>query len=116
SLPSRLTLFMVMLTYRLVQLRYIKSWFILLLDANKHPSPDSGWGEAAVAALLGIRLGGSNYYQGQKSYRMEMGDPINSLHLAYIGESIKIMKRTVILFLSILVLGGITFEFTITWI
>jgi len=113
-LPARLTGLVMMLSPKKVSSK--KAWSIVLRDAKKHPSPNSGWGEAAVAALLGIRLGGINYYQGQKSYRMEMGDPINSLHLNHIAESIKIMKRTVTLFLVILILGGITFEFTIAWV
>src|SRR5699024_4740790 len=92
-LPARLTGLVMMLSPKKVSSK--KAWSIVLRDAKKHPSPNSGWGEAAVAALLGIRLGGINYYQGQKSYRMEMGDPINSLHLNHIAESIKIMKRTV---------------------
>lgn len=113
-LPARLTGLVMMLT---TKKRFSKkAWSILFRDAGNHPSPNSGWGEAAVAALLGIRLGGVNYYQGQTSYRTEMGDPINPLHLTHICESVNIMKRTVSLFLFILVLGGMIFEFTITWL
>ncbi|MFA1821985.1 adenosylcobinamide-phosphate synthase CbiB [Virgibacillus oceani] len=115
-LPSRLTGFIMMLGYRSGQISCKEAWYILFRDAKKHPSPNSGWGEAPVAVLLGVRLGGLNYYQGQESYRMEMGEPVNRLQLKHIAESIKIMQRTVNLFLVTLLIGGIIFDLTITWI
>ncbi|SDO24371.1 adenosylcobinamide-phosphate synthase CbiB [Alkalicoccus daliensis] len=46
---------------------------VTLRDAKKHPSPNSGWSEALIAGLLGVKLGGVNYYQGEVSNRAEMG-------------------------------------------
>ncbi|MCY7556757.1 cobalamin biosynthesis protein, partial [Paenibacillus macerans] len=43
-------------------------------DAPKHPSPNSGRPEAAVAGALGVRLGGKNSYRGVVSFRAYMGD------------------------------------------
>nr|WP_315988161.1 cobalamin biosynthesis protein [Desulforamulus aquiferis] len=39
----------------------------IINDAPKHPSPNSGIPEAAVAGSLGVQLGGTNYYQGELS-------------------------------------------------
>src|SRR5262249_32184662 len=36
-------------------------------DGRKHPSPNSAWGEAAVAGALGVQLGGMNTYGGVSS-------------------------------------------------
>jgi len=42
-------------------------------DAPSHPSPNSGIPEAVVAGLLGVRLGGWNWYDGQPSFRAYLG-------------------------------------------
>jgi adenosylcobinamide-phosphate synthase len=36
----------------------------VLEDSAKHASPNAGWSEAAAAWALGIRLGGTNFYDG----------------------------------------------------
>ncbi len=36
----------------------------VLQDSGKHASPNAGWSEAAAAWALGVRLGGTNYYDG----------------------------------------------------
>lgn len=36
----------------------------VLEDSGKHASPNAGWSEAAAAWALGVRLGGTNYYDG----------------------------------------------------
>jgi len=39
-------------------------WATVRRDAPAHPSPNAGIAEAAFAAALGVRLGGTNSYQG----------------------------------------------------
>ncbi|MFC0471931.1 adenosylcobinamide-phosphate synthase CbiB [Halalkalibacter kiskunsagensis] len=67
-------------------------------DARKHPSPNSGWSEAMVAGLLGIQLGGVNYYSGVKSIRATMGDPLRKLVRSDIEKSILYMHGGWIVF------------------
>lgn len=43
-------------------------------DAPAHPSPNSGWAEAAFAAALGLRLGGVNRYGDRVEARPTLGD------------------------------------------
>lgn len=43
-------------------------------DAGAHPSPNGGVIEAAVAAVLGVQLGGTNRYQGEVDQRGLLGD------------------------------------------
>jgi len=38
---------------------------VLLKDRRKHSSPNSAWPEAAAAGVLGLKLGGSDYYCGR---------------------------------------------------
>jgi adenosylcobinamide-phosphate synthase len=50
-------------------------------DGRKHPSPNSGWCEAAMAGALGVRLGGRSTYRGvpnEKPYLGDAGAPITS--------------------------------------
>ncbi len=46
-----------------------------LRDAKRHPSPNSGYLEAATAWQLNIELGGKNTYRGKVSERAKMGPP-----------------------------------------
>jgi adenosylcobinamide-phosphate synthase len=34
-------------------------------EAGGHASPNAGWGESAMAHVLGVRLGGANFYDGE---------------------------------------------------
>ncbi|HLL68649.1 MAG TPA: cobalamin biosynthesis protein [Micromonosporaceae bacterium] len=43
-------------------------------DGSRHPSPNAGQCEAAVAGALGVRLGGRNVYGGRAESRPELGD------------------------------------------
>lgn len=43
-------------------------------DAPSHPSPNAGIAEAAFAAALGVRLGGTNTYGDRVEHRPRLGD------------------------------------------
>ncbi|MGY0691988.1 adenosylcobinamide-phosphate synthase CbiB [Virgibacillus sp. FSP13] len=115
-IPARLTAFIMMVVKRPIHTTFQNAWSILFRDARKHNSPNSGWGEAAVASLLGIQLGGTNYYQGKKSASKVMGDVHVPLQPEHILQTITLMRRTVFLFLLCFMIGGITIELAITWI
>jgi adenosylcobinamide-phosphate synthase len=44
-----------------------------IADGRKHPSPNSGYSEAAFAGALGLRLGGTNAYAGRVEHRPLIG-------------------------------------------
>jgi len=51
------------------------AWRTWRRDARRHPSPNAGVIEAAFAGSLGIRLGGTNRYHGDRvEHRVVMGD------------------------------------------
>ncbi|SDM99878.1 adenosylcobinamide-phosphate synthase [Fictibacillus solisalsi] len=102
-LPARLTAFL-MVFNAMMKKRLTFAW--LKEQARHHPSPNSGWGEAAVAGLLGIRLGGTNYYKGQVSYRPFIGRAQNSLNPIHIEKTIVIMQQAVTWFTIILLAAG----------
>ena len=51
-----------------------RGWRIMLRDAAKHASPNSGWPEAAMAGALGVQLGGPASYDGVAHDRPTFGD------------------------------------------
>lgn len=79
-------------------------------DAKKHPSPNSGWLEAATAIQLGIELGGLNTYKGIASERARMGVPIYRLEAAHIRVAVIHMQTAAIWFFILFALGGILIE------
>jgi adenosylcobinamide-phosphate synthase len=48
-------------------------WTAVRRDAPAHPSPNAGVAEAAFAAALGVRLGGTNSYRGAVEERPMLG-------------------------------------------
>lgn len=67
------------------------AWKIACRDGHKHPSPNSGIPEAAMAGALGIQLGGSSFYSGIENNKPLLGDPINKSETLDITKSHKIM-------------------------
>lgn len=68
-------------------------------DADKHPSPNGGYAEAAVAGALHIRLGGMNSYFGKESFRAYMGEAMEELAPRHIMGTIRLMYTATVLFL-----------------
>lgn len=58
----------------LVCLAGMGGWWTMLRDARHHASPNGGWPEAAMAGVLGRRLGGPVSYDGQSAHRVWLGD------------------------------------------
>ncbi|WP_227394508.1 adenosylcobinamide-phosphate synthase CbiB [Jeotgalibacillus aurantiacus] len=114
-IPARVTGVMMMLVKRPVAGTTIDLLKQLPVEAKKHPSPNSGWGEAATALLLHIKLGGTNTYQGVISERPVIGQGSTPLNVRDIGQSITIMIRTAWLFLAVCWIGGVLFDLTFTW-
>ncbi len=73
------------------------AWKIFLRDGAKHPSPNSGRPEAAMAGALGVRLGGVNWYGGMPDARPTLGDPLNPLTPGHIGRALGLMATASIL-------------------
>ncbi|WP_338066958.1 adenosylcobinamide-phosphate synthase CbiB [Virgibacillus profundi] len=114
-IPSRLTAIMIMSGHKPACMSRKQGFRILFRDAKRHPSPNSGWLEAAIASLLGVQLGGVNYYKGIISNRQTMGEPILRLNEEHIIKTNSILTRTTILFLLFISMGGLLYELAGTW-
>ena len=71
-----------------------RCWRVGWRDGGKHPSPNSGIAEAAMAGALGVRLGGMNTYDGVKNMRPYLGDPLQPLESSCITEAVRVMYAT----------------------
>ncbi len=69
-------------------------WRIGWRDGGKHPSPNAGISEAAMAGALGVRLGGRNTYDGVEDVRPYIGDPVRPLDASCIPQAIHVMYAT----------------------
>ncbi|BCJ86631.1 adenosylcobinamide-phosphate synthase CbiB [Effusibacillus dendaii] len=90
-IPARIAGMLIILTAFLFGYSGQGAWRAIRRDAAKHPSPNSGIPEAAVAGALGVRLGGFNTYQGVETFRAYMGEPLQSLSRIHIRQVIRIL-------------------------
>ncbi|AGL01341.1 cobalamin biosynthesis protein CobD [Desulfoscipio gibsoniae DSM 7213] len=68
--------------------RAIRAW---RRDAARHPSPNSGIPESAMAGAIHVRLGGHNVYSGVASFRHYMGDPLEDLRPDHIARAVDML-------------------------
>lgn len=104
-IPARLTGPFVALAALLTGRRPWNCLKILARDRRKHESPNSGYGEAAFAGALGVRLGGRNYYDGLPADRPFIGETIVELAPTHIVKAVAIMFLTAGLFLAACIAG-----------
>ena len=93
-IPARLGLILFGLGTWIVGGEPGRCWRVGWRDGGKHPSPNSGIAEAAMAGALGVRLGGMNTYDGVKNTRPYLGDPLQPLESSCITEAVRVMYAT----------------------
>jgi adenosylcobinamide-phosphate synthase len=94
-LPCRLTV----ATLALLSGKPITVWQICQHDAVQDPSPNSGWSECIYAAILGVQLGGNNYYQGELRSKPLLGDPGKEIEVEMIDQALNLTQKVVWLWL-----------------
>lgn len=93
-IPARITGLLIIIAALMLRLNPLDAARAILRDSGKHPSPNSGIPEAGVAGALGVRLGGTNYYEGIPSVRPFMGRPLRVLGNEDIKHAIKFVYLT----------------------
>lgn len=72
-------------------------------DAPMHQSPNAGWPEAAMAAVLGLRFGGPRSYNGETVDLPYMGDGRDSITRDDIWQGLRVLSRAMwLLFFGLL--------------
>jgi adenosylcobinamide-phosphate synthase len=96
-LPCRL----MVITLSLLSLKPVNVWRICLRDAIKDPSPNSGWSECAYAAVLGVQMGGVNWYRGVAKEKPLLGDAIYPITSDSINKALQLTRYVFLLWLGL---------------
>jgi adenosylcobinamide-phosphate synthase len=73
-IPARVTALMLVCAAWTLHLNWRGAWRIARRDGAKHRSPNAGRPEAAMAGALGVRIGGTNFYCGERHDGQYLGD------------------------------------------
>ncbi len=92
--PARLTALLMPVAALLAGLSPLQCVRVFLRDRRRHPSPNGGQVEAAVAGALRVQLGGLNYYFGEPSSRPTMGEQHETLSARHILATNRLMAVT----------------------
>lgn len=99
-IPARITS-LLMIISSIGKYHIKKGVRITLRDRRNHKSPNAGYPESTVAGLLGIQLGGDNFYHGVLVEKPTIGDRRKKVNPNHIKDTINIMYRSEILLLLI---------------
>ena len=89
-IPARLTGLLIVVASWALRLDWRGAWHILWRDGSKHKSPNAGRPEAAMAGALSVRLGGTNYYDGELHAGQHLGDELNPLDSRALREAFRV--------------------------
>ncbi len=78
-IPARITALLFVWAAWTLHLDWRGAWRIMRRDGAKHRSPNAGRPEGAMAGALGVRVGGTNFYAGERHYGQYLGDVHNPL-------------------------------------
>jgi adenosylcobinamide-phosphate synthase len=96
-LPCRLTV----MTLALLSVKPLDVWRICRRDAIQDPSPNSGWSECAFAAVLGVQMGGTNWYRGVAKHKPLLGDAIYPITSKSIYKALQLTRYSFLLWLGL---------------
>ncbi|MBD2513941.1 cobalamin biosynthesis protein [Nostoc sp. FACHB-973] len=96
-LPCRLTV----ITLAVLSGKPMHVWRICRRDAITDPSPNSGWSECAYAAILGVQMGGKNWYRGVAKHKPLLGDAIYPITPNSIYNALQLTRYCFLLWLGI---------------
>ena len=107
-IPARVAAILLILGAGLMTLqrqRMYEGWRVFRRDGGMHPSPNSGRPEAAMAGVLGVRLGGTNFYDGIQHDRPILGSEGRAPETGDIPSAMTVMAMASVL--SVLLAVGI---------
>ncbi|MFC5604925.1 adenosylcobinamide-phosphate synthase CbiB [Sporosarcina koreensis] len=109
-IPARITGFLILVfTRNEGGIPFRKRFIGWSKDARNHPSPNSGFLEAATAWQLGFKLGGKSTYRGIESERPEIGPGLQPLTVSHIKSAIRQMQAASFAFWILMTIIGVIF-------
>lgn len=106
-LPCRLTV----ITLALISGKPLDVWQLCQRDAPLDPSPNSGWSECAYAAILGVQVGGTNWYRGVAKHKPLLGDDINPITPERIRQALQLTRYCFLIWLGIAIAFSLFLNF-----
>lgn len=100
-IPSRLGSIIMIIAGLLIGKDANRGMNIFKRDRLNHKSPNSGHPESVIAGLLGIQLGGTSYYFGEKVSKPTIGDNLKRIEISDIIDTVRIMYVSEFLFMFI---------------
>jgi adenosylcobinamide-phosphate synthase len=73
-IPARATALLFVVAAWTLHLNWRGAYRVMRRDGAKHKSPNAGRPEAALAGALGVRVGGTNFYNGERHDGPYLGD------------------------------------------
>lgn len=99
-IPARITAILLVFAAFILRKDWKGAWRITLRDGRNHPSPNSGYPEAAVAGALGIKLGGLSSYDGVHCNKPTIGDDKQQLNIRDVRNAQVLMLAAATLMVS----------------
>lgn len=90
-LPARLSWLLIALAALVLGERPLAALRIGWRDGREHPSPNSAWGQAALAGALGVRLGGPSTYRGVPRPKPLLGEPREPIGPGTVRRAARVM-------------------------
>ncbi len=111
-LPARLAGPLMVVSATLLGMDGKRAWKTMLRDGQNHLSPNAGIPEAVVAGSLGVKLGGSQHYQGHRVEKPTQGEAFRGIEPDDIYKSHQILFVTAFLalVLFLLIRVGVGFQ------
>ncbi|MCM8802341.1 MAG: cobalamin biosynthesis protein [Candidatus Omnitrophica bacterium] len=98
-IPARITGILISISGFLLGYSFLNTIKTMKKYARKHPSPNSGIPESAIAGILEIKLGGPIYYNGKKLIKEYLCDKDRKVEISDIDEALKISFLSSFIFL-----------------
>lgn len=108
-IPARISGLLISLSSFFLGKGFKDSFKTMLREGKKHPSPNSGISEAAMAGAIGIKLGGDSFYQGKLFKKPFLGESKREVVTKLVNEALAISLTSSIL----MVILGVTFKWMI---
>ncbi len=99
-LPCRLTV----ITLALLSGKPQKVLSLCRRDGVKDSSPNSGWSECAYAAILGVQVGGTNWYRGVAKHKPLLGDSVEPITEDKIYQALRLTRYSILIWLVLTIL------------
>jgi adenosylcobinamide-phosphate synthase len=96
-IPARITAALMVAAAAILKYDWRGAFAVTIRDGRKHPSPNAGVVEAAVAGALKVRFGGPIIYNGVLSEKPFIGDGPRAPDESTVVSSIRIMQTSALL-------------------